>query len=80
LFRTGKARGVQAAHVQRLLDILDLLNAAVRPSDVAFPGSALHPLKGALKDHWSVRVSGNWRVTFRFDSGDAWDVDYLDYH
>lgn len=80
LFETGNARGVTAAHVQRLLDILDLLNAAARPGDMDFPGSFLHPLKGRLKGYWAVRVSGNWRVTFRFEDGDAWDVDYVDYH
>ena len=44
------------------------------------PGFRLHPLKGGLKGHWAVWVSGNWRVTFRFAEGDAHDVDYLDYH
>ena len=44
------------------------------------PGFRLHPLKGALKGHWAVAVSGNWRVTFRLEAGDVYDVDYLDYH
>lgn len=44
------------------------------------PGFRLHPLKGALKGHYAVSVSGNWRVTFRFEDGDAIDVDYIDYH
>ena len=44
------------------------------------PGWKLHPLKGDLKDHWSVRVSGNWRMTFVFEDGDAYVVDYQDYH
>ena len=44
------------------------------------PGFRLHPLKGHWKGHWAVSVSGNWRVTFRFEGGDAYDVDYLDYH
>jgi proteic killer suppression protein len=80
LFEKGNAKGVQAAHRQRLTDILDLLNAAARPSDMDFPGSFLHPLKGNLKGWWSVQVSGNWRVIFRFEEGNAMDVDYLDYH
>jgi len=66
--------------VQKLTDILDLLNAAAKPGDMDFPGSYLHPLKGGLKGFWAVRVSGNWRVIFRFETGDALDVDYLDYH
>lgn len=48
--------------------------------DMNLPGFRAHPLKGALKGHWAVWVSGNWRVTFRFDDGDAYDIDYLDYH
>lgn len=44
------------------------------------PGLRLHPLKGSLKGHWAVWVSGNWRVTFSFEEGDAVDVDYIDYH
>jgi toxin HigB-1 len=80
LFEIGNRRGVQAAHVQRLTDILDLLHAASRPGDMDFPGSFLHPLKGKFKGYWAVRVSGNWRVVFRFENDDAFDVDYLDYH
>jgi proteic killer suppression protein len=48
LFETGNARGVQAAHVQKLTDILDLLNTAVTPAQMGFPGSFLHPLQGKL--------------------------------
>jgi proteic killer suppression protein len=80
LFETGNARGVQPAHTQKLLDILDLLNSAAKPSDMDFPGSFLHPLKGKLKGRWAVRVSGNWRVVFNFHAGNAFDVDYVDYH
>jgi toxin HigB-1 len=80
LFDTGNARGVQAAHAQKLTDILDLLNTAATPGEVDFPGSFLHPLKGKLKGYWAVRVSGNWRVVFRIERGDAFDVDYTDYH
>jgi toxin HigB-1 len=48
--------------------------------DMNIPGFRLHPLKGSLTGYWAVSVSGNWRVTFRFDNGDAVDVDYMDYH
>ncbi len=80
LFETGSTRGINPAHAQRLLDILDLLNAAQEPRDVGFPGSFLHPLKGKLKGYWAVRVSGNWRIVFRFERGDAFEIDYVDYH
>lgn len=45
-----------------------------------FPGSGLHQLKGKLKGCWAVKVTGNWLVIFRFERGDAWEVDYDDYH
>ena len=45
-----------------------------------FPGWRLHPLKGDLKGLWSVTITGNWRVIFRFEDGDAFDVDLVDYH
>ena len=44
---------------------------------ILFP---LHPLKGDRAGQWSVRVSGNWRVVFRFEDGEAVDVDLIDYH
>lgn len=80
LFETGTSRGVKSEHAQKITDILDVLNAATKPSDVDFPGSFLHPLKGKLKGFWAVRVSGNWRLVFRFEGEDAFDIDYVDYH
>ena len=66
--------------IQKLRDILGVLDRSQRPQDVDLPGLRLHPLKGELKGHCAVMVSGNWRVTFRFEDGDVVDVDYLDYH
>ncbi len=60
--------------------MLRRLNEAADPRDMNLPGWGLHPLKGALKGHWSVWVSGNWRLTFRFVAQDAELVDYQDYH
>lgn len=60
--------------------ILGLLDAAVKPEDMDFPGSGLHKLAGEYKDFWSVKVNGNYRIVFRFDQEGAFDVDYLDYH
>lgn len=79
-FRTGSTRGIQNSHARRLELTLDLLDAATRPEDMNFPGSRLHKLKGDMDGIWSVSISGNWRVTFRFENGDAHIVDYLDYH
>jgi proteic killer suppression protein len=56
------------------------LDASSAPEDMNLPGLGLHSLKGALKSFWSVSVSGNWRVIFRFENGNAADIDYLDYH
>ncbi len=56
------------------------LDDARKPSDLDLPGYRLHPLKGALKGFWSISVSGNRRIIFRFDDGDAYDVDLVDYH
>ncbi len=79
-FYDGTTRGIQARHADRLGRILDRLDAAEDVHDMGYPGSALHPLKGELKGFWSVKVSGNWRVIFRFEDGNAFVVDYLDYH
>ena len=56
------------------------LEGATRPGNMSVPGYHLHPLKGARRGQWSVRVSGNWRVVFRFEGTEAVDVDLIDYH
>ncbi len=56
------------------------LDDACKPSDLDLPGYRLHLLKGHLKGHWSISISGNWRMTFRLEDGDAYDVDLVDYH
>ncbi len=71
---------VMRQHVSKLLRILTALDEATGPVEMNMPGFRLHPLKGALKGHHAVSVSGNWRVTFRFAGENAVDVDYLDYH
>ena len=69
-----------AALVPRLRRGLFRLQEATRPGDADAPGFRLHPLKGARAGEWSVNVSGNWRVVFRFEDGEAVDVDLVDYH
>ena len=79
-FEAGSKAGIQAQHAERLRIILAQLNAAVVPEDMSLPGLRLHPLRGDRKGTWSVWVSGNWRVTFKFVGKDADAVDYEDYH
>lgn len=79
-FDTGSTAGINAQHADKLARQLDRLNASTEPNDMNLPGWKLHPLKGELKGHWSVWVSGNWRLTFRFEGADAILVDYQDYH
>ena len=79
-FLTGNMQGIQAQHAAKLARLLDRLDAAAKVEDMGFPGSGLHPLKGDLRSHWSVKISGNWRLTFRFENGDAHIVNYQDYH
>ncbi|MYA97253.1 MAG: Killer protein [Nitrospinae bacterium] len=80
LYDGRTARRVAPEHVQKLRDILAVLDRSRRPRDVDIPGFRLHSLKGELRGYYAVVVSGNWRVTFRFEEGDVIDVDYLDYH
>ena len=80
LYERGDASGVRTDQVTRMSDVLAHLDAAQKPSDLALPGYRLHPLKGDYKGWWSVTISGNWRIIFRFEDGDAFDVDVVDYH
>ena len=79
-FETGSRAGIQSQHAERLRLILGRLNAATSPQDMGLPGLRLHLLKGTRKGIWAVWVSGNWRVTFKFEATDAEIVDYEDYH
>jgi proteic killer suppression protein len=79
-FTTGSKQGIRPEHAQRLKDILFRLNHAAKVEDMNFPGARLHELKGNRAGTWSVTVSGNWRVLFRFEAGHAWETNYEDYH
>lgn len=79
-FKTGKKSGIQTNHGKRLQLILGRLNASTSPTDMDLPGLFLHQLAGNRQEIWSVRVSGNWRITFRFNGVHAEVVDYEDYH
>ena len=71
---------MRADQAERIGITLADLNAAIRPRDLDLPGYRLHPLKGTLKGFWSVWISANWRIIFRFENGDVFDVDLIDYH
>lgn len=79
-FETGTTKGIRADHAKRLTLILSALNVATAAGELNLPGFRLHPLKGQLAGYWSMTVSGNWRVIFRFVGTDVELVDYLDYH
>ena len=66
--------------VDKISRLLSRLDAAVTIEDMDVQGFGLHRLSGDLKGFWSVTVSRNWRIVFRFEEGDAFDVDFLDYH
>ena len=80
LYEGRTARRVAPEHIDKLQDILTALDHSRGQEGMNLPGFQLHALKGPLKGHYAVSVSGNWRVTFRFKDNTAVDVDYLDYH
>jgi proteic killer suppression protein len=80
LFEKGERRKVQPEHADKIERILARLDVAAGAGDMDLPGFRLHPLKRDLRGFWSVTVSGNWRVVFRFEGGHASDVDLIDYH
>jgi proteic killer suppression protein len=79
-YESGSTKGVRSDHVKRLARLLGFLDQATTPDDLDLPGWRLHPLKGQLAGYWSLTVSGNWRVIFRFVDSDVELLDYLDYH
>ena len=80
LFETGRSKRVEGDLRKRLVIQLDQLNQAAQPNDMDLPGYVLHPLKWHKPVRWAVTVRQNWRLTFRFEDGDAVDVDLEDYH
>lgn len=79
-FTTGSMAGIQKKHEIKLSDQLTSLHTAFTVNDMDMPGWKLHPLKGNKKGLYSVTVNGNWRVVFKFEDGDAFVVNYEDYH
>jgi proteic killer suppression protein len=79
-FTTGNKSGIQSQHADRLRLILGRLNVSTSERDMNLPGLELHQLRGSRTGTWSVKVSGNWRVTFACAGKDVEQVDYEDYH
>ena len=80
LYETGSTAGVQANHERRLRMQLVALDTAQCIEDMDMPGFRLHPMNGKEKRRWSIWVNGNWRITFEFREGNAYVLDYEDYH
>ena len=80
LYERGDPSGVGANQLDRITLALADLDTTSKPSDVDLPGYRLHPLRGDLKGLWSISISGNWRITCRFENGNVYDVDLVDYH
>ena len=79
-YESGSKAGIQAKHASRPRLQLAALDTARVAEDMDVPGYRLHPLKGPAKNRWSIWVSGNWRLTFEFKDGNAYVLDYEDYH
>jgi proteic killer suppression protein len=77
-FERADASGLSVPNIARVGRMLRALSAAARPEHVNLPGYHFHALRGARR--WSIRVTGNWRITFGWDGADAIDVDLEDYH
>jgi proteic killer suppression protein len=79
-YETGSAAAIQSTHKSRVRMILIALETSLGIEDMDIPGLKLHALKGKLKERFAVSVSGNWRITFEFRDGNAYILDYEDYH
>ncbi len=80
LFEDGDTSGVNPQYIERIENILGLLDSAQKVEDMDLPSLKLHPLTGKLKGCWSVTVRANGRIVFRFEDGEAAGVDLVDYH
>jgi proteic killer suppression protein len=80
-YETGNSKGLPAEQAAKIRRILTVIDEADEPEEIGlFPGWRLHPLTGDMQGFWSVAVTRNWRIVFRFEDGNASELDYLDYH
>jgi proteic killer suppression protein len=80
LFERGDTAQVRADMLDKVENILAVLDCANRPENMDLPGFRLHPLRGDLRGFWAVTIRANWRIIWRFEETDAVDVDLIDYH
>ncbi len=80
LYERGDPSKIRADQAERIALALADIDDVSKPSELDLPGYRLHPLKGDLKTFWSISISAHWRIIFRFEEGDAYDVDLIDYH
>ncbi|MCF2502326.1 type II toxin-antitoxin system RelE/ParE family toxin [Dyadobacter sp. CY107] len=79
-YQDGNASRLPATYLRKINRILDQLDAVTSVNDIAQLGSGVHKLTGNFREFWSIKVSPNYRIIFRFENGDIFDVDYVDYH
>jgi toxin HigB-1 len=79
-FETGNSKGLAADATKKIQIRLNVLNRARELRDIALPGFGFHPLKGHRKGEYSIDVTGNYRMTFRFENGDVINLNLEDYH
>lgn len=79
-YERGDFSKLDPNQAKRIALALADLDAAGNTSELNLPGYRLHRLRGAMKGRWSISVSGNWRIVFRFKDGEVYDVDLIDYH
>ncbi len=79
-YENGTTKGIQFEHAKKIKIRLAALDTAFEIEDLQLPGFNLHLLKGDRAEIWSIKISGNWRITFRFEDGDVYIVNYEDYH
>lgn len=79
-FETGSLAGIQPSHEKKLRQRLNVINRAREIQEINLPAYRLHRLKGDRSDIWAIDATGNWRLTFKFEQGDAYILDYEDYH
>ncbi|WP_126243997.1 type II toxin-antitoxin system RelE/ParE family toxin [Chitinophaga rhizosphaerae] len=79
-YEKGKATGLPTAHLRKIGMILTALDAVTAEEDIKQLGSGIHLLRGIYAGYWSITITGNYRIIFRFDQGEVFNVDYIDYH
>ena len=80
LYEKGDRRRIQPEYIDKVEDVLARLDSATTPLALNLPGYRLHRLSGDLTGVWSITISGNWRIIFRFDDSEVTDVNFVDYH